>query len=431
MKTKFVRAAVVACLLGSAGIVVGFLPIAAAAADKPAATPAPPAPPAVSKDVGKLLDAARKLMIAGDYTTAKATVLQARDVPNRTPIDDFEINNFLGNIAIKLNDHATAEVAFSAMADSPDIPDTERAATFRIATLLSTEQKHFDKGIKYGKAFVALGGPPDDTVLASMSEAYYYMKDYAAAETAGKQAIAAAPAGKAPNENALTVVFGAEIQLKKQDDAVKTLEQMVDYYGKPDDWGQLVRSAFGIPGIKQLDDLNLFRLELATKASIEPADYDTIAQLAIQMGYPVEAQAALEAGISAGKVTNSGKTAATLANARTRAAKDRATLSSFEATAAKSPNGELDIKLAQTYFGYGRYADAVTAARRGLGKGGAKADANEANMVIGMALAMQGNSADAQAALNNVKGSPATTRVAHLWSLYAGRKSATAAAPAH
>src|SRR6185437_13110533 len=350
---------------------------------------------------------------------------------NRTPIDDFEINNFLGNIAIKLNDHVTAEVAFSAMADSPDIPETERAATFRIATLLSTEQKHFDKGIKYGKAFVALGGAPDDTVLASMSEAYYYMKDYAAAETAGKQAIAAAPAGKAPNQNAMTVVFGAEIQLKKQDEAVKTLEQMVDYYGKPDDWGQLVRSAFGIPGIKQADDLNLFRLELATKASIEPADYDTIAQLAIQMGYPVEAQAALEAGISAGKVTNSGKTAATLANARTRAAKDRATLSSFEATAAKSPNGELDIKLAQTYFGYGRYADAVTAARRGLGKGGAKADANEANMVIGMALAMQGNSADAQAALNNVKGSPATVRVAHLWSLYAGRKSATAAAPAH
>ena len=129
--------------------------------------------------------------------------------------------------------------------------------------------------------------------------------------------------------------------------------------------------------------------------------------------------------------SNSGKTAATLANARTRAAKDRATLSSFEATAAKSPNGELDIKLAQTYYGYGRYADVVTAARRGLSKGGAKADPNEANMLIGMAFAMQGNTADAQAALSNVKGSTATARVAHLWSLYAGRKYATAAAPAH
>jgi tetratricopeptide (TPR) repeat protein len=428
MKSNFVRAAIVACLLGSVGV-CGLLSFPAVAADKPAT---PPPPPAVSKDVGKILDAARKLMIAGDFTTAKSTVLQARDVPNRTAIDDFEINNFLGNIAIKLNDHPTAEVAFSAMAESPDIPETERAATFRIAALLATEQKHFDKGIKYANAYIALGGPPDDSVLASLSEAYYYTNDFANAEITAKKAIAAAEPGKPPNQNALTVAFGAEVKLKKQDDAVKTLEQMVDYYGKPDDWGQLIRSAFGISGIKQLDDLNLFRLELATKASMESADYDTIAQLAIQMGYPVEAQAALEAGLSAGKISNSGKTAATLANARTRAAKDRATLASFEATAAKSPNGELDIKLAQTYFGYGRYADAVTAARRGLSKGGAKADPNEANMVIGMALAMQGNSADAQAALNNVKGTPATAHVAHLWSLYAGHKSATAAAtPAH
>jgi hypothetical protein len=370
-------------------------------------------------------------MVAGDYTTAKSTVLQAREVPNRTVIDDFEINNFLGNIAIKLNDHATAEVAFSAMAESAEIPETEKPATFRIASLLATEQKHFDKGIKYGKAFVALGGPPDDTVLASMSEAYYYTNDFASAETTGKQAIAAAPAGKLPNENALTVVFGSEIKLKKQDEAVKTLEQMVDYYGKPDDWAQLIRADLGTPGLKPADDLNLFRLELASKASAEADDYMTMAAVAIQLGYPVEAQAALEAGLAAGKVSNSGKGAAALANARARAAKDRATLTSFEATAAKSPNGELDIKLAQTYFGYGRYADAVTAARRGLGKGGAKADANEANLLIGMALAMQGNSADAQSALNNVKGTPATMKVAHLWSLYAGRKYATAAAATH
>ena len=36
-----------------------------------------------------------------------------------------------------------------------------------------------------------------------------------------------------------------------------------------------------------------------------------------------------------------------------------------------------------------------------------------------------------KAALANVKGTPATARVAHLWSLYAGRKSATAAAASH
>ena len=137
----------------------------------------------------------------------------------------------------------------------------------------------------------------------------------------------------------------------------------------------------------------------------------------------------LEAGIASGKLTNSGKTATQIAEARARAARDRATLASFEAAAAKSPNGELDVKLAETLYGYGRYADAITAARRGLGKGGAKTDSNEANMVIGMALTMQGNSVDALAAFGNVKnGSSAVMKAQHLWSLFLNRKYATAAA---
>src|SRR6476660_7476510 len=188
MKTSFVRAALVACLVGSGGTAVGLLPLVAQAAEKPAA----PTEPKVSPDVSKLLAATKKLIDAGDFTTAKATVLQAKALPNRTGIDDFEINNFIGNIAIHQNDHAAAEVAFTAMADSPDMPDSQKAATLRIAALLAVEAKHFDKGIKYGKAYVALGGPPDDSVLASMSEAYYYTNDFAAAETTGKQAVAAA-----------------------------------------------------------------------------------------------------------------------------------------------------------------------------------------------------------------------------------------------
>jgi hypothetical protein len=108
------------------------------------------------------------------------------------------------------------------------------------------------------------------------------------------------------------------------------------------------------------------------------ADYGIIAALALSNGYPVEAQADLEAGQAAGKLN--GKAAAQLPAVRARAAKDRASIASFDSMATKSPNGELDVKLAEAYYGYGRYEDAVAAARRGLSKGGGKTDANEANM---------------------------------------------------
>jgi tetratricopeptide (TPR) repeat protein len=417
MRKSLVRAALAVCLLGSAGLTAPTFSTAAPAASGPV----------VSKPVGVLLGAAQKLMAAGDLVTAKATVQQAQALPDKTPIDDYEINNFMGNISVKMNDHPTAEIAFGAMAESPVIPDADKAATFRIATLLATEAKHFDKAIKYGQAFVALKGPPDELVLTTMAQSYYYLNDYANAENFGNQAIAATPAGTVPRQTAYEVVFGSQVKERKDAEALKTLESLVTNFSDPGDWSQLIDASFASKGMKDIDALYFYRLRLATKATSSADDYSVYGTLALQIGYPAEAQAAFQAGIAEGKLSNSGKTAAQLADARARVAKDRATLPSFDATANKSPNGELDVKLAETYYGYGRYADSEAAARRGLGKGGAKTDANEANMLIGMSLAMQGKSADALTAFNNVKGGNLSVmRAAHLWSLYAGRRVTTA-----
>jgi tetratricopeptide (TPR) repeat protein len=428
MKTSLFRAALAVCLLGSASVLTATMPTIAFAADKPATPPAP----VVSKPVGVILDAAHKLILANDFVTAKATVLQAQAVPNRTPMDDYEINNFLGNIYLKLNDHPSAYTAYAAMAESGVIPDSDKSIILGGATLLANEAKHFDKAIQYGNMFLALGGPPDDRVLTSMSVAYYFTNDFANAETFGLKAIAATPAGKIPNQGAYDVVLSCEVKAKKDAEAIKTLEQMVGYYNDPGDWAQLIDSAFGTAGMKPTEALFLYRLRFATKASTSGQDYGLMAGMAITLGYPAEALAALEAGLAAGKLSNSGKTGAQLADARTRTTRDRATVASFDSMATKSPNGELDVKLAETYYGYGRYSDAEAAARRGLGKGGAKMDANEANMVLGQSLAMEGKDADALAAFNNVKGgSAAMLRAAHLWSLYAGRKTTSAAAATH
>ena len=422
MKTRFVRTALAVCLLGSAAALTALVPVSPAVAADAAK------PPSVSAPVGKLLEAAHKLMDANDYAGALVLIKQAQALPNQTGIDTYEINHFLAITAFNLNDHATADTAFEAMAESPDMPADDKPSMLHNAILFASEAKHDDKVIKYAQELSALGGPPDAPVLASLAQAYYHANDFPNAEAASLKAVAATPAGATPNRGALEIALASELKLNKQDDAFKVLETIVTNFDESEEWGQLVDVSLSIKGMKDLDALNMYRLKIATRSANGPDDYTVMASLALQNGYPVEAQAALEAGLAAGKVTNSGKSAAQLAEARGRAAKDRASLPAFEAAAVKSPNGELDVKLAETLYGYGRYADAVTAAKRGLGKGGAKTDANEANMIIGMALAMQGDTAGAQAALDNIKnGAPATMRAQHLWSLYVGRKYATAA----
>ena len=98
-------------------------------------------------------------IFVGDFAGALVLIKQAQALPDQTPFDTYKINEFLGNAAIKLNDHVTAEAAFSTMADSPalaDVTPEEKANALRIAALLATEQKHYANGIKYATAFAAL-----------------------------------------------------------------------------------------------------------------------------------------------------------------------------------------------------------------------------------------------------------------------------------
>ncbi len=435
MKTSSVRAALAVCLLSSAAMLMSA-PAYAMGGGAPDSSPAPAAHASgteqkVSVAVGKLLLPATKLMTANDFAGALVLVKQAQALPDQTPVDTYKINEFLGNIYVHENDHVNAEIAYIAMAESPALADTppdEHANTLRIAALLATEQKHYDQGIKYAQAFLALG-KDDPLVLSSLAQAYYYKQDFVNAVATAQKVIAVTPAGQAPNRGALEILFGSQLKAKQQDAAIGTLETIVTFYDDPDEWGQIVDVSLGTKGIKDVDALHMYRLRMVTHATGHSEDYTIAAAMAIALGYPVEADAILQAG--QGKIDSNAKNNAQIAEARNRAAKDRATLAGFDAAARKSPTGEFDLKLAETYYGYGRYADAAEAAQRALTKGGGKADPNEANMVLGEALVMQGKTAEAVAAFNAVRNAgPGMTRAQHIWLIFANRKYGAAAAPA-
>jgi tetratricopeptide (TPR) repeat protein len=423
---RFVRAAFAACLLASAAIVAVTVPLSPALAAKSSG-------PSVSPAVGKLLQPAQKAMQANDYRTAMDLIKQAQALPDQTPFDTFTINNFLANTAIGLKDYATADTAYEAMADSSALPDEDKAITFHNATLLAAQAKHYDKAIKYGQTYLGLSGvTPDPQIIGTMAQAYYLQNDFANAETMAKKALDATPPGQAPNRAALEIMLSSQVKANHQDQAIATLEQIVTYYDDADDWGQMIGVSLGVKGIKDYEALDISRLRMPTHATTATEDYTIWGGLALSLSLPVEADAIFQSGLSSGKLTPNGKVGQQIATARSGAATDRKTIAAFDATARKSANGELDAKLAETYFGYGRYDDAVEAAHRAIQKGG-KIDHNQMNMVAAMSLAMKGDAAGANAALGAIKSpSAGMARAQHLWQLYINRKTSTAAAaPAH
>ncbi|MBV9044701.1 MAG: tetratricopeptide repeat protein [Alphaproteobacteria bacterium] len=426
MKTSFARAAVAVCLLGSATVVTPAInPIAPAEAAT--ATPAPSIK--VSKPVAAQLDAAKKLMDANDFASAVALIKQTQALPSLTDSDQYAINIYLARAAINANDFPTTESAAAAAIASPQLQDADKEFLYAAAVFGSTRNKHYDQTIKYADLYNAMGKPPSFLVLASLAEAYYNMGDYPKAEDFARKAIASKP-GEAPNRGALSIIVNAQLKAKNQAGAQDTMRQILTYYNDPDDWAQMIDVSFNVRPMKEVEALFLYRLRMATKATANGADDYTIpANIAIGLGYAVEAKDILDTGIAAGAVQRN----AAYNSIADRAAKDRASIASFDALARKTPTGDFDLRLAETYYGYGRYADAVEAANRALSKG-TKIDPNEAKMVIGMSLARQGKSAEAAAAFNGVNGTPAMNKAKEMWLLYANAKyvsAPAAAAPAH
>lgn len=418
MKKTFVRAAFAAALMcSSAGVMMTVAPsIALAEGEK------------VSRDVGKPLVEAIKAAQGNDFKTALDKIHEAQAVADKTPYDEYKINEILGFIAINTKDFATADTAYEAMADSVALPADATKSTLHNAILLAGQEKHWPKVTSYCKRLEALGGM-DEKTYAVMAQAYYFTNDFANAQASAQKSVdAAKAAGKEPDQAALEIIMSAQSKSSNQAGAEQTLEQLAISYGAPDSWGNLTDIALGTKGMTELDALFIYRLRFFSGATSRPDDYADAAGIALQKGYPTEAENLLEKGFANG-LGRSGRAAEELPKARSGARLDEASLTSIAAAAEKAKAGEQDVKMAEDYWGYGRYADAAAAAARGVAKGGIK-DAGEGQLILAISLVAQGKYGEGREALAKVDGSAARAKAAHLWDLYAQFKSKPAAAAA-
>jgi tetratricopeptide (TPR) repeat protein len=105
-------------------------------------------------------------------------------------------------------------------------------------------------------------------------------------------------------------------------------------------------------------------------------------------------------------------------------ANDQGSLTGLAAEAGKQTNGEIDVKLGESYMTYGRNDEAVTALRAGIQKGGLK-DLPDAQTTLGIALYKAGKKDEALAEFRKAEmaNSPSGV-VAHVWALFLQRPAA-------
>lgn len=380
MTANKLRAVATAFLLGTAMISGGVL-----LASTPAAA-------AVSAKVGKPLLDAQQLAAKNDWKAAMAKVNEA-EAAAKTPEETKVVAQMKQYIAIKSGDTSTPEGAKAKFANDYNA------------------RKY--KDVIDDAAALKKNNVLDAASMQIIAQAYYLSGD-----KQGCLKFIKTNFGANPSDAAL------ELQMRcaydAGDDAAQrqALETLVAHTGKTEYWKDLLKMSERGQGMRDHDTLDVYRLKLLTGTMGGADEYITLAQLALQLGFPSEAQAVIEKA-QASNLLKDERSNKLLALAKTQAATAQANMAKNLAAAQAAPKGDDLVKIGEQQWGQGKGKDAVATIKAGIAKG--VTDANNAQIRLGMALISAGQKADAQKALDAVKG-PETDKavmVAHLWSLYA------------
>ena len=150
--------------------------------------------------------------------------------------------------------------------------------------------------------------------------------------------------------DSVKLIYGAAFKLNDMDTIQSSLEQLILATGNVDYWRGGIEIAEHQRPLSDHETLDLLRLRLLTGTMRPTAggddDYSQLAQIAIQLGFPGEAQSVLEKGMKAGVVTGE-RANRLMTMAKTQAAAKTASLAQDEA---KAKTGDDLVKVGEALW---------------------------------------------------------------------------------
>jgi tetratricopeptide (TPR) repeat protein len=398
--------------LASAGLVTTtgalLLPTQAAYAKEKEKEKAPEQ--TVGAAVGKPLKAARDALMAKDLDLALQQIQLAQAVEPKTPFEQFMIDDTAYFIYLQRKDFPAAAASLERSVAAGFLSEADKPRRLRDLTVLLAQSKQYDKALQYGTEYLKLN-PGDQQVAVELARLRLLNKDYAGAKAGAEQVIGAMPK---PPEAAFIVAYNANRALKDTAGVTRALEGLVRSYPQPKYWHDAISDYI----YRTKDDRalrGLYRLMLDTESLQTGDQYAETGTLLVSGGFPTEAKAVLEKGMTANVFEGErrARAQADLDQARSLAATDAKDVPGAAAKLAAARTANEMVGIGKLYFSMGDYEKAVDAFQKGLAKGGVT-DANDANLLLGIANARLGKTDPARAALGAVTD-PVLSPVAKLW----------------
>ncbi|HEY4342945.1 MAG TPA: hypothetical protein VGN05_01255 [Parvibaculum sp.] len=391
---------------------VAFVSIISIVPDMTGASTASAAEQTIGAKVGAPLKAAQDLVKAGKYADALKKVAEADAMSGKTDYENFVIDDFLLFLKVKLRDYAGAAKAGEVAFASGLVPAADRQQRLKALIQLNYQAKNYEKVAALAKQYRQQAGADADIELLAL-QAYYLQNDFADAQISAKTLVASTrSAGKKPAENILQLWLSSAARQKDRAGSRAALMELVSDYPSPAYWKNLLEVTASEVGRSDRMSYEIFRLKLATGALETSGDYTEMAQLAIQLGLPGEAESIMEKGFAAKVLggANRSREERLLKMAKAQTVQDEPTLGD------SAPTPKAKAALAEAYASYGKTGKAVALYREALADSFPEADL--ARLHLGQVMLAKGDAPGARKAFAAVRDAKVAS-IANLWAVIA------------
>ncbi len=378
------------------------------------------AKPTARPEIGKAVQAAQELIKAKKHKDALAKVRETDAVGGKNPYETYIIELTRGQAAAGAGEPGAAGAAFEAAITVAPSGKTQLMAAAAGQYYLA---KNYGKAADLAEKYKADGGTDPGINTVYVQSLYLSGNLPAASKALRAEVQAAESADKEPAEQTLQML--ADISNRAKDSAgyIGALEKLVAYHPKRDYWLSLIYSVSTRPGMSDRLQMDILRAKLATGTLRSAEEYSEGVQLALQAGFPAEAEKFLNAGFES-KMLGTGPDVdrhKRLKDAVTKAAKaDDATVGQDDAKMATT-GGDGQFNTGFNYVFRGQGEKGILMMEAAMTKGTMKRP-EEAKLRLGIAQVMAGQRARGIETLKGVTGKDGSADVARLWTLIARSK---------
>jgi outer membrane protein assembly factor BamD (BamD/ComL family) len=372
----------------------------------------------VRPEVGKPLQEAQQLIKSGKGREALSRVNAAEQVPNRTPYENFLIQQMRGSAAVQAGDNDTAVKAFEGILNSGRVSGQDAVKMVQAVAVAYYKNKEYAKSAQWTQRYFKEGGN-DPQMRTVLLQSYYLGNDCASVNKmlgAGNE-----DSSRKSSEEELQILANCYLRQNDTGGYVATIEKLVVNYPKKQYWTDLLARVQKKPGFSDRLGVHVYRLRLATGNISSAADYMELAQLALQQGVPAEAKMVMDKGYAAG-VLGKGDEASRhgrlrdLVNKQLEESQKNREKDEKEALASKDGNDL--VKVGLNYVYEGKADKGFPLIEQGLKKGGLKRP-EDAKLRLGEAQLQAGRREAGVKTLREVKSNDGAADIARLWVLHA------------